>query len=563
MRTWALDAANKADSKATAIVAWIKNNLQTNGQWNDRRVILFTEYRTTHQWLNRILAMQGYGGDRLGIIHGGMNQEDREKVKAAFQTNPTDADIRILLATDAASEGIDLQNYCNCLIHVEIPYNPNVMEQRNGRIDRHGQRHNEVLIWHTIDGGTAIGNTLGGHQDDIIRALKKLESMREDIGSVNPVIAPQMAGLIEGTRRELDTQEAETRVAKAKKFVRAERELNERIARLHERLMETRKEFHLTPDRIYSAVKTGLALADRPKLRCVELENAPPGTVFEMPVLTGTWARCMEGLPHPHTGKIRPITFDHDVAKNREDVVLAHLNHRLVQMCLRLMRAEVWAKDDIKMLNRVDVRSLPDECLDTSAVVVVSRLVITGGNHYRLHEELTVSGGYLRDSGFAREASVNCVNEWFEHAISCEILSSTLNRLTKSFDIARNSIMQTVEARSRDRLRNLKQTLKTRKEQEIKNIKSVLHELKVGIEREIKKENQPEQLDWITRLLADERTQVRRDFDALKARLATIPEEQHHEVQAIERRYDNFSARTFPVAVIFLLPTPKIKEGAP
>ena len=52
------------------------------------------------------------------------------------------------------------------------------------------------------------------------------------------------------------------------------------------------------------------------------------------------------GLNHPHTHKRRPITFDHDVAKGRDDVVLAHLNHRLVQMCLRLLRAEVWALED-------------------------------------------------------------------------------------------------------------------------------------------------------------------------------------------------------------------------
>ena len=97
-------------------------------------VIIFTEYRTTHQWLYEILATRGYGGERLAILHGGMDQEEREKVKAAFQTHPDDAQVRILLATDAASEGIDLQNHCNCLIHLEIPYNPNVMEQRNGEL---------------------------------------------------------------------------------------------------------------------------------------------------------------------------------------------------------------------------------------------------------------------------------------------------------------------------------------------------------------------------------------------------------------------------------------------
>ena len=132
-----------------------------------------------------------------------------------------------LLATDAASEGIDLQNYCNCLIHIEIPYNPNVMEQRNGRVDRHGQKQEEVLIWHPVDGGEASEDTFGGHKDDIIRALAKLDAMREDMGSVNPVIAPQMAGLIEGTRRELDTRDAEVRAAKTKRYVHGERQLRE------------------------------------------------------------------------------------------------------------------------------------------------------------------------------------------------------------------------------------------------------------------------------------------------------------------------------------------------
>ena len=217
----------------------------------------------------------------------------------------------------------------------------------------------EVLIWHPADGGEASGDTLGGHKDDIIRALVKLEAMREDMGSVNPVIAPQMAGLIEGTRRELDTREAEARAAKAKRYVRAEREIKERIEKLHERLLETQKDFHLTPERIYAAVKTGLALDKRPPLKPVELKGAPSGTVFEMPTLAGSWARCMEGLRHPYTEKLRPITFDHQVAKGRDDVVLVHLNHRLVQMCLRLMRAEVWAQSDVKKMHRVDVRSLP------------------------------------------------------------------------------------------------------------------------------------------------------------------------------------------------------------
>lgn len=558
MREWAQGANHRPDSKAKAIIEWIETHLKPGGEWTDRRVILFTEYRTTHQWLHELLAAHGFGGDRLAIIHGGMAQEDREIVKAAFQTHPRDSEVRILLATDAAAEGIDLQNYCNALIHVEIPYNPNVMEQRNGRIDRHGQKEDEVLIWHPVDGGEADGDTLGGHKDDIIRALRKLEAMREDMGCVNPVIVPQMAGLIEGQRRELDTREAEARAAKARRFVKAERQLKERIERLHERLEETRKDFHLRPERILAAVKAGLALADKPPLKPVELENAPEGSVFEMPPLTGSWARCLEGLRHPYTGKLRPITFDHAVAENRDDVVLVHMNHRLVQMCLRLMRAEVWARDDVKKLHRVDIRSLPDDVLSSPAAVVVSRLVITGGNHHRLHEELTVSGGYLRDNGYARETRVTQINEWLDSARPIAGKETVFGSMAERFDANEDSILQTVEARSRDRLRNLESTLVTRKNQEIKNIGTVLDELARAIESELKKDTQPEQLSLFSE---DERLQVRRDSDALRARLARIPNEKLQEVAAIEQRYEGFAARTFPIAVIMLVPESMVAEA--
>ena len=108
MRSWAQDASHRIDSKARAILDWIEGNLRTHGEWNARRAILFTEFRTTLHWLHEILATRGYGGDRLGIIHGGVSHDDREVIKAAFQASPEDAAIRILLATDAASEGIDL-----------------------------------------------------------------------------------------------------------------------------------------------------------------------------------------------------------------------------------------------------------------------------------------------------------------------------------------------------------------------------------------------------------------------------------------------------------------------
>src|SRR5690606_12050164 len=96
---------------------------------------------------------------------------------------------------------------------------------------------------------------------------------------------------------------------------------------------------------------------------------------------------------------------------------------------LRLLRAEVWARDDVKKLHRVAVRAVPDGRLPSPAVVVLSRLVITGGNHHRLHEELTEAGGYLRDEGFRREERVTEVRSWLDESVPATLSNSTFAAL--------------------------------------------------------------------------------------------------------------------------------------
>ena len=552
LRAWAQSAQHRTDSKAEAICQWIELNLKDNKKWNNQRVILFTEYRTTQQWLEKILTEKGYAGKRLAMINGGMDHEEREEIKAAFQTHPDQSSVRILLATDAASEGIDLQNHCNCLIHLEIPYNPNVMEQRNGRIDRHGQKAKEILIWHPVDSGAAFekSNAIGGHKDDIIRALTKLESMREDMGSVNPVIAPQMAGLIEGRATQLNTELAEAKMAKVKKAVRAERDLQEKIKRLHQQLITTQEDFHLTPAHVVAAVQTALEVAQKPLLKQSSLPNTPDGSIFTMTEFTGSWAPCNKGLRHPFTKEIRPITFDHKVAKGRDDVVLVHLNHRLVQMCLRLLRSRVWEKDD--KLHRVTVRSVPSSQLSGIVAIVTSRLLIVGGTHNRLHEEITYAGGYLKDNGYSRERGVNQINDWIEQSKPAAISQQTKDALKTRFTNQASAIYQTVEARSKERLSNLENTLERIKAKEISDITSVLDELNDSIKIELAKEGVIH--EQFSLFGDDERTQVTKDKVAIEMRQKRIETDKKAETEAIEKRYANYIDRTFPVAVIFLVP---------
>lgn len=281
LSSWAGKARNRPDSKAEAILEWIEEHLKTGGAWNEKRVILFTEYRATHSWLQQILAANGLGGERLMYLHGAMLPDEREAVKAAFQADPRVSPVRILLATDAASEGIDLQNHCNYLIHVEIPWNPNVMEQRNGRIDRHGQRQEEVLIWHPVgthgETGSQGLNSAAGDHEYLLKAALKVDSIRQDLGSVGSVLAKQIEDAMLGRGFRLDVSASDARTASARRQIAGERRLRERIAALHQRLLDAQKDAHLSPAHLVRAVNVGLELAAKPRsppLACQERPRA-------------------------------------------------------------------------------------------------------------------------------------------------------------------------------------------------------------------------------------------------------------------------------------------------
>src|SRR5262249_39708982 len=147
-------------------------------------------------------------------------------------------------------------------------------------------------------------------------------------------------------------------------------------------LQDSKHELALSPDNVYAVVETALLLAGQPPLRPRTLEDPhghyPAITVFDVPHLSGSWSVCTTGLEHPHTHQQRPIVFDHTLAHGRDDVVLAHLNHRLVAMSLRLLRAEVWASQNQSQLRRVTARTAPSHALDTPAIIVHARLLILG-----------------------------------------------------------------------------------------------------------------------------------------------------------------------------------------
>jgi len=566
---WAEQARLRPDQKARTLIDWLTSIVRPNGTWTDQRVIIFTEYRDTQKWLQGVLAAEGLTtAGRLMLLYGGMRDEDREAVKAAFQASPHESNVRILLATDAASEGIDLQRHCYRLVHYEIPWNPNRMEQRNGRIDRHGQLHNPRIFHFApqgfarlpIDRDAPVG-ALEGDLEFLMRAVQKVEQIREDLGKVGPVIADQVTEAMLGTRQRLDTAGAERGAEPTRRMLTFERNLGEQIQKLYDQLQESRHALRLEPENVQSVVQIALDLAGQPPLIATTLSGIwpdPTGArrhcpVFHLPTLRGSWMACAAGLEHPHTHTVRPIVFDHELANGRDDVVLAHLNHPLVQMALRLLRAEVWSGEGRKKLHRVAARLIPNHIASTPLAIAYGRLVVIGGDSHRLHEELIAAGGEISEQGRFRRLNVGQVQAALDAVTAQEPSAAVKDDLAQVWTQVSSGVQTALEARARERAESLQRKLDERRDQEIGDITRVLEELARAIQNELAEAARPTQLR-LDLFNESERDQYRRNTEALRARLARIPRELEQEVSSIRARYADPQSRLFPVAVVFLVP---------
>ena len=569
LRAHAEQMSARGDSKLKALLAWLHEALIPQGQWTQERVILFTEYRATQKWLQERLVTAGLGGPgRVLLMYGGMPLDEREAVKNAFQASPAQSPVRILLATDSASEGLDLQNHCSQLVHIEVPWNPNRMEQRNGRIDRHGARKSQVSIYHFVGKGyrqrarnaqEGSPGDLEGDLEFLLRAARKVETIREDLGKVGPVISRQVTEAMLGRSRRLDTSDAERQSEPARQLLRVRRvenELNTQLARLHGQLMETRRELNLTPESVQAVVEAGLALAGQPPLIAsthTGLWPDPSGQrvrcpVFRVPQLAGTWQSAFEGLAHPHTHEVRPIVFDHALAQGRDDVVLVHLNHRLVQMCLQLLRAQIWATGE-RQLSRITARLVPANTTDVPVAIAHARLVVLGADNQRIHEEVIFAGGHVREGRFARIDRVGELERLAASGLPQPAPASFHESVEPLWPTHRDGLLRALEARMRDRTKTLQSRLDERAQAEVTAMHSAIGELLTSI-REQLNDVQP-QMELFT---TPEREQLERDRSALERRLDELPVEMQREEKLIRDRYANPTPRLFPVSVTYLVP---------
>lgn len=139
---------------------------ELNREFPNEKIIIFTESRDTLEYLEKKIKKWGYS---VNTIHGGMSLEERIKAESIFKN-----ETQVLVATEAAGEGINLQ-FCHLMINYDIPWNPNRLEQRMGRIHRYGQTR-EVYVFNLVNTDTREGQVLN-------RLFEKLEEIRKALGS--------------------------------------------------------------------------------------------------------------------------------------------------------------------------------------------------------------------------------------------------------------------------------------------------------------------------------------------------------------------------------------------
>ena len=160
-------AASRSETKLRRLAALLRRTRE--------RAIVFTEYRDTLAHVRRSIARPVF------VLHGGLARDERAAARAGFAATPH----AVLLATDAAAEGLNLHDGCRLVVNLELPWNPGRLEQRIGRVDRIGQRRT-VHAFHLVcaDGGEAMV---------LDRLRARIAAAAADIGMQSPLGDDELA----------------------------------------------------------------------------------------------------------------------------------------------------------------------------------------------------------------------------------------------------------------------------------------------------------------------------------------------------------------------------------
>ncbi|HFH3552461.1 DEAD/DEAH box helicase [Pseudomonas aeruginosa] len=294
----------------------------------DEKVLIFTEYRTTQNYLREALA-DHYGSDQVELINGSMQHAERREAIKRFEEQGG-----FLISTEAGGEGINLQSKCHVMVNYDLPWNPMRLVQRIGRLYRYGQKKMVVVfnIQQTDSLDQNIVDLMYERIDSVVTDLAEIQRHEFNEGLKDEILG-QLAELIDvedilqeatklgidRTRERIDEALKQARTAAAK-----QRELFAHAATSDPN--ELRDELEITVDHLYSFVlgmfdQLGIEVAERShKERLLRIR------------LSEQVMRDM-GLS-PKASRRMDVTLDRMLAANRPDTHMLDLNSKLMQYLL-------------------------------------------------------------------------------------------------------------------------------------------------------------------------------------------------------------------------------------
>lgn len=580
------DAAHDApDARIAWLLRWIEDEmcpaLSRGGQaWTGRRLLVFTEWDDTRRWLEgRLRQAVAHTDDaerRIACYTGPTPQKERERLKLAFNLPPDRDPLRILIATDAAREGLNFQRACHDLLHFDLPWNPSRLEQRNGRIDRTLQPAPEVFCRYFFFPQRV--------EDRVLQVLvRKSGTIREELGSMAAVLETRVASLLANGIRHAEAAVTAQRLeavapgagqaavdAELEEGREREAGLRAQMDRLQRQLDRSGRAIGLRPEQLRDALSVSLALAGTDAM-APRLPAAPDHPAsFAVPTALAaepSWQPTLDLLRTPQppgvsvaewraTAPVRPVTFD-DPGALGQDAVQLHLEHRLVRRLLARFTTQGLVHLDLSRACLAATR------LGEPRVVLLGRLSLYGPGAARLHEEIVpvaarwvdpdLRSTPLRPYGEAGEARTLDMLEEALAGPQRPVAPETQARLRAALARDIGELRPHLDEAATAARAHAEAMLAQRGEREAEAMRKLLADQRARITGLIRKAEPGNQL---TLLFPDEaeRRQVQDDRRAWERRLEALTREEADEPARVLAGYATAASRVEPVGIAYLWP---------
>ena len=599
MQEVASAARGLPDAKTRRLIEWIRDHLcldlprwgersgaaggdRPPARWNERQVLIFTENvigtkRYLREMLEQAIAGSELADERIESIDGQTVGAKRKEVQRRFNADPASDPLRILLATDAAREGLNFQAHCTDLFHFDLPWNPGRIEQRNGRIDRKLQPAPKVRCHYFV--------LPQREEDRVLEVLvKKTETIKRELGSLSKVIDDDIERRLRGGIRHRDAKRLAREIAAADldretKRVAAEEleaarerqeDLKAQIERCRGLLERSRRWVQFSPEPFRDALSCSLELMGAAPLQQRRTEDGD--AIWMFPPLAGkaqadlSWTATLDTLRAPRKAQqklaewrkeapIRPVIFE-DAGVLTDDTVHLHLEQRMAQRLLARFRAQGFVHHDLSRACLVQAAdSIP-------RVVLLGRLCLFGRRAERLHEVLVpVAARWIEPS--RRTGSLKAYAEEAE-ARTLERLETALQNARAPGETIHRRLLETAARDIEDLLPQLEvraelvagsaaERLHGRGEREERQLCETLESQRQRVETELRRQ-EGGGIQLVMEFSEEEKRQRQADVASWRTRLAQFDRDLETEPARIREFYAVRAKRVEPLGLVYLWP---------